>query len=148
LRPKTVGRSKLQFYHREHIKRASLTIVESRNGTVPVSDRETTMLDIANDIRIVGGINNSANLIIELCEAVEPDIEAIIKIAVQYPITTVRRLGFLLERFTNTSGLDTLAEYCKKRKTAMSILDPQAQLAGSINTRWNIKLNREVSPDV
>ena len=148
LRPKTLGRTKLQFFHREHIKRASLTMVESRSGTVPVSDRETTMLDIANDIRIVGGINNSANLIIELCEAGNPDIEAIIEIAAHYPTTAVRRLGFLLELFTNTSGLDKLAKYCMNRKTATSVLDPQAQPSGSISTRWNIKLNREVSPDV
>jgi len=148
LRPKSLGRSRLQFFHREHIKHASLTMVESRNGTVPVSDRETTMLDVVNDIRIVGGIDNSANLIIELCEAEEADIEAIIKIAAQYPVTAVRRLGFLLESFTNTSGLDKLAMYCGERKTATSILDPQALPTGSISTRWNIKLNREVSPDV
>jgi len=148
LRSKTLGRSILQFYHREHIKRASLTMVESRNGKVPVSDRESTMLDIANNIRIAGGIDNSANLIIELCEAVEPDIEAIIKIAAHYPTTAVRRLGFLLELFTNTSGLDKLAKYCEERKAATSILDSQAQPSGSICTRWNIKLNREVSPDI
>jgi len=148
VRPKTLGRSKLQFFCREHIKYVSITMVESRNGKVPVSDRETTMLDITNDIRIVGGIDNSTNLIIELCEAGEADIEAIIKIAEQYPITAVRRLGFLLEQFTNTSGLDKLAKYCDKRKTATSILDPQAQPSGRISARWNIKLNREVSPDV
>jgi predicted transcriptional regulator of viral defense system len=125
-------------------------MVESKNGTVPVSGRETTMLDIANNIRIVGGIDNSINLIIELCEAADVDIEAIIELAVLYPVTAVRRLGYLLEQFTNTSGLDIdrLAKYCKKRKAATSTLDPQAQPSGRISTRWNIKVNREVSPDV
>jgi len=123
-------------------------MVESKNGIVPVSDRETTMLDVVNDIRIVGGIDNSANLIIELCESEGVDIEAIIQIAAQYPVTAVRRLGFLLELFTNISGLDKLAKYCETRKIATSILDPQAPPSGNINARWSIKLNREVLPDV
>jgi len=148
IRQKNIGRSKLQFFYREHIKKISLIKIDSKNGTVPVSSRESTLLDIANDIKIVGGINNAANLVIELCEAEKPDIAAVIKVADQYPVTAVRRLGFLMETFTSIPGLSKLEKHCERRKTAISILDPQAQSTGTINTKWNIKINREVSPDV
>jgi hypothetical protein len=36
------------------------------------------MLDIVNDIGIVGGIDNAANLIIELCETNQPDINVLL----------------------------------------------------------------------
>lgn len=148
MRSKTVGRLKFQFFNREHIKQISLIKVESRSGFVPVSSRETTLLDIANNTQIVGGVDNAANLIIELCEAGKPDIEAIIGLAGHYPVTAVRRLGFLLESFTDTPGIYKLAKICIGQKVTASILDPQAQPAGKLNATWNIKINREVSPDV
>jgi len=148
LRSKTVGRSKFQFYHREHIKQVSLVKVETKTGMVSVSCRETTLLDIANDIGIVGGINNATNLIIEMCENENPDIDLLAKLSEIYPVTTARRLGYLMEFFTSAPRLEKLEEHCEGRKTAVSILDPQAPPIGKLNTRWNIKINREVSPDV
>lgn len=148
VRPKTIGRSRFQFFHRENIKLISLTEIESKNAMIPVSSRETTMLDIANDIVIVGGVNNAANLVIELCEGAKPDIDAILKISKHYPATSVRRLGFLMDTFTDMRGLEKMVEICAKRNSTISILDPQAKPIGKLNTRWNIKINREVSPDV
>jgi len=148
IRQKIIGRSKLQFFHREHIKKIPLIMIESKSRTIPVSNRESTLLDIASNIRIVGGIDNAANLIIELNEIEKADIATVLEIADQYPVTAVRRLGFLMETFSSMSGLDNLVKYCERRKAATSILDPQAQSIGILNTKWNIKINREVSPDV
>jgi len=148
MRQKTIGRARLQFFHREHIKKTPLIKIESKSGTVPVSSRESTMLDIVNDIQIVGGVDNAANLIIELCETEKPDIFAIMEIATHYPVTAVRRLGFLMDTFSDVPGLDKLVKHCENRNVATSILDPQAQPVGLLNTKWNIKINREVSPDL
>jgi len=124
-----------------------VTKVQMRSGEVPVSNKETTLLDIANDIEIVGGIDNAANLIIELCET-EPDMDALDTLSVHYPVTAVRRLGFLLESFTSVTGLEKLKGSSLKRETALSVLDPQAGSSGTICKDWNIKINREVSPDI
>jgi len=148
VRPKNIGRSKRKFFHREHIKNVVLCRIKSKNGTVSVSSRETTLLDIANDVQMVGGIDNAANLIIDLCETEKPDIGAIIELAAHYPVTAVRRLGFLLESFSVIPELDRLADHCANRKLATSILDPQALSSGILKARWNIKINREVSPDI
>jgi len=115
---------------------------------VPVSSRETTLLDVANDIGIAGGIDNAANLIIELCEATAPDTDILAALSAHYPVTTARRLGFLLEKFTDISGLEKLEAAYTKCNTAPSLLDPQAGRKGAFNARWNIIVNREVNPDV
>ena len=148
IRTRTAGRSRFQFFHREHINKVSLIQTETKSGMVPVSSRETTLLDVTNDIGIVGGIDNAANLVIELCEASEPDIEALVALSIHYPVTASRRLGFLMENFTGISGLTKLKTACEKRNASLSLLDPQAEPGGAIDAEWNIKINRKVSPDV
>jgi len=148
IRARTAGRSRFQFFHREHISKVSMIHTETKSGSVPVSSKETTLLDVANDIGIVGGIDNAANLVIELCEASEPDIEALVALSIYYPVTASRRLGFLMENFTEISGLTLLKTACENRNASSSLLDPQAEPGGAIDAEWNIKINREVSPDV
>ena len=148
IRARTAGRSRFQFFHREHIKHVSLIQIETKSGMVPVSSKEATLLDVANDIGIVGGIDNAANLIIEISEASDLDMEAIVALSELYSVTAARRLGFLLESFEEVSGLDKLREACSKRNAASSILDPQSESIGAVDSRWNIKINREVSPDI
>jgi predicted transcriptional regulator of viral defense system len=148
IRPRTVGRSQFRFYHREHIGCVSLMYFDAKSGMVPVSSRETTLLDIAGDIGIAGGIDNAANLIIELCEAAAPDIDELVALSIHYPAVALRRLGFLMERYTEISTLDKLKTTCAERNAAVSLLDPQAENSGIVNAQWKIKINREVSPDV
>jgi predicted transcriptional regulator of viral defense system len=148
LRARTSGRSRFQFYHRARIKQVLLTQIDTRSGKVPVSSKETTMLDVANDIRLVGGIDNAANLIIELCENIKPDIDALVTLSKLYPITAVRRLGFLMDSYADVSGLGKLKDMCFKRAKVLSLLDPQSGNSGTANTEWSIRVNREVSPDI
>jgi len=148
IRTRTVGRSRFQFFHREHINQVSLIQVETKNGIVPVSCRETTLLDVANDVMIVGGIDNAANLIIELCDASAPDMGILVELSMYYPVTAARRLGFLIESYTDIPELEELKAACTKRNTASSLLDPQSGPNGTLNAEWNIKVNREVMPDV
>ena len=77
IKVKRIGRPILHFYHRDNILLADIVKKESRTGIVLVSSIETTILDTASDIGYVGCIDNAANLIIELCEALKPDIDVI-----------------------------------------------------------------------
>ena len=148
IRPKTIGRSKLQFYHRSHISFAVTVNAETRNGAVPISSVETTMLDIAGDVGIVGGIDNMANLIMELCEAAAPDFDVLAALSGHYPSSAIRRLGFIMEHFAGISAPEQLKSASDNRKTSPSLLDPLSANTGSIDKRWQLKINREVCPDV
>ena len=147
-RPKRIGRSDFYFFYRDHIHLATTVNMESKNGTVPVSSRETTMLDTVSDIGCVGGIDNAANIIIELCEASAPDFVAINKLSDIYPMSAIRRLGFLMENFTDISELEQLRMISENSNTAISLLDPQSDNTGSIDKHWRLKINKEVSPDI
>jgi predicted transcriptional regulator of viral defense system len=148
MRAKKIGRSNFQFYHRAHIHLSATDKMESRNGFVFVSSKETTLLDIVNDIGYVGGIDNAANIIIELTETTIPSIDIICSLSEHYPISAVRRLGFLMERFTDVPALDRLKKISDNREASVSILDPQSTNNGSINKYWQLKINNEVHPDV
>lgn len=147
-RTRILGRSKLQFYQRDHIHLAATTKIESKNGSVPISNREMTLLDIADGIAFVGGIDNAANLIIELCEASAPNLEELASLAMHYPSSTVRRLGFFMEYFTNIPVPEQLKAISDDRKTSVSLLDPQSAAIGIIDKYWQLKINREVNPDI
>jgi hypothetical protein len=58
---------------------------------------------------LVGGIDNAANLIIELCE-IPIDFSALVAFAELYPTSAIRRLGFLLEHFTDIEEVGRGAE--------------------------------------
>ena len=148
IRTKKIGRSVLRFYHRSNILLAEIVKIESRNGVVPISSRETTMLDVTSDIEYVGGIDNAANLVIELCEASYPDISALNTLSKHYPASAIRRLGYIMERFTDVSGLEQLKLGSDERSTSTSLLDPQSANIGTLDKRWKLKINREVSPDI
>ena len=45
IRSRTAGRSHYQFYHREHVKQVSLIQTEAKNGMIPISSKETTLLE-------------------------------------------------------------------------------------------------------
>jgi len=148
LRVKNIGRSEIQFYHRDHLHLAASVMVELKNGAVPISSKESTLLDIASDIGFVGGIDNAANLIIELCDTSAPDINAICALSEHYPASAVRRLGFITERFTDISELELLKAISNRRNSGISLLDPQSDNTGSVDKTWRLKINREASPDV
>jgi predicted transcriptional regulator of viral defense system len=148
-RNRTVGRTILQFYQRNRIGQITVTNTESKSGPVPVSSRETTLLDICNDLDIVGGINNAANLVIELCDAEKPSVESIAALSVLYPAPAPRRLGWLMETFTDVSGLDSLREVASGRELHTSTLDPLSGTKDSfIDSSWSLKINRKVEPDL
>jgi predicted transcriptional regulator of viral defense system len=148
VRAKTIGRSKLQFYQRNRLHLVALTKTESKNGAVLISNKETTMLDIASDIGYVGGISNAANLIIEMCEAGVPDLYAITALSSHYPTSAIRRLGYLMERFADVPGWEQLKVISDQRSATVSLLDPLSANLGVIDRNWMLKINQEVDPDV
>ena len=147
-RARIIGRSRLQFYQRDHIHLAARIKIESKSANVPVSSRETTLLDIASDIGFVGGIDNAANLIMELCETTVPDPKTLASLAAHYPSSAIRRLGYIMDHFTDVSAPAQLKAISDNRNTSISLLDPQSANTGKIDKIWQLKINREVNPDL
>ena len=148
IRNRILGRSDIRFFHRSNIDNISTVLIESRSGMVPISSREATLFDIADGVSIAGGLDNVANLVIELCEAGKPSMSSIIGLSQYYPASSLRRLGWLLENFTDTGDVNLLKEAASNREAAASLLDPLSGRSGILDAGWSLKLNSVVEPDV
>ncbi len=143
-----VGRAQLQFFTREKLHRLSKKRKTVLAGSASVATIDTTMLMVADDIALAGGLDNAANVVIELAEADAFRIEDVVHSASCFSVTAARRLGWLLEEFTNCDGLDDLAAYCAQRDSSISMLFPGAERRGPISKRWQLMINRKVDPDL
>jgi hypothetical protein len=53
-----------------------------------------------------------------------------------------------MEHFTDIPAQEQLKAISDDRKTSISVLDPQSTTAGVTDKFWQLKINREVSPDI
>ncbi|MEG0620026.1 MAG: type IV toxin-antitoxin system AbiEi family antitoxin [Raoultibacter sp.] len=151
IRDRELGRSELQFFQRGYLDTVGITSRSLPRGRMQMASVATTLLMICDDVEICGGIDNVANIVIELAEETE-DIDAVIEeiccSARAFPVAASRRLGWLLENFTDCSEQDKLATLCKNRNGSLSVLSSQSQRGGAISKRWHLEINREVVPDI
>lgn len=145
---RVIGRSRMQFYRRGELVELPSFNIETKSGAVPVSTKAVTLLDIVSDLNIVGGLDNAANLVIELCENEDDLVEQLIEVAPRYSAAAIRRLGWIVEKFTDISGMCSLVQYAQEKSQHPSVLDPSTSVTHEIDDVWNIDINREVEPDV
>ena len=147
VKARTFGRSRLEFYRRDYVGAAKVSSELLQKTGVHVASPGTTMLMLAADPRICGGMSNVANLVIELAEEC-PGFEAeVITDAPLFPDAAVRRLGWLLDEFGDGAH-DELAGYCSSLASGPAFLSPSSARTGKLDTRWMIMVNEEVDPDV
>lgn len=144
---RTVGRTRFEFLTRTGLSTMTTLPYPTRSGTARISSVNGTILDVATDITVSGGIDNAATLIIELAEHHDFNVEGLAKLASHFPATTARRIGWMLERFTGRDDLDALHGR-SRHPLSPSRLDPTQTATGPVDQRWNLYLNREVQPDV
>lgn len=147
VRARTFGRSRLEFYARGYVGSAAQSADLLRKTGVRVASPGTTMLMLAADPGISGGISNVANLVVELAEE-HPDFGAeAIADAPLFPDAAARRLGWLLDAF-GEGAPDGLAGYCVSLASEPSFLSPSSARTGKLDAKWRIVVNEEVDPDV
>lgn len=143
-----VGRSSLRFLARSRIDAVPVARMAFAGSLVRVSTVGATMLDVAEDLAVAGGLDNAATVIAELSwegGGFLPDVTAAAPV---HSAAAVRRLGWILENVAGAGGLDGLARIAKERGESPSYLSPTSPKAGALDPRWNIILNKEVDPDV
>ncbi len=148
VRPREVGRTRFEFFQRGHLE--SIPVVEraTRSGTARVSTPEATALDIATDVAEAGGIDNAATVLVDLAEGDAFSVADVVRLASLFPSATVRRLGWVLEHFSQRDDLTDLHDVAMSGPATAARLDPALDLVGPLDPRWNIRLNRDVEPDL
>jgi predicted transcriptional regulator of viral defense system len=146
---RTFGRVDLRFLVNRHAARADVVEHNSATGTVRLASRLTTALDLATRPRDGGGLSNVATVVHDMAEGGQLDLGRLRHLAQLYPLSTIRRLGWLLEHLelpVNLAAMEHLLPTSAGMR-ATTLLDPSGPRSGSTNRRWGLVENAEVEPD-
>ena len=148
LRNKVVGRSSLQFYQRSNVGVLPTFRHITQTGIVNVSTRAATMLSITNDLTNASGLDNAANIIIELSDTDENIVAEIAECVGLFPISALRRLGWIIENFTDVSDLEELKEISRNSCIRLSKLSMYNSYSDRIDKTWSLDINERIDPDI
>jgi predicted transcriptional regulator of viral defense system len=148
VRDTVVGRTHFVFRTRSRAGESPTVAWPTRAGTARVSSVEATILDVATDIEVAGGLDNAATVIVELSENEAFRVTALADIAERFPAAGARRAGWVLETFGGRQDLDSFAASASTMTRSASRLDPARSLAGTLDDRWGLRLNADVEPDL
>lgn len=118
-------------------------------GYVNVSSPELTALDLVYYFDQAGGLNRVATVLEELCESI--DANKMLDLAKRYaPLTSVQRLGFMLEEILNRQDLsDPIKDYLKTVNYFPVLLRPQKEKPEMITGNdWKVVQNVTIETDL
>lgn len=144
LRNRTIGRTAFSFHTRPVLVDLPVTQHPTIHGSARVSTPEVTALDLAHDIHLSGGVDNAATVLLELEDSVGLDRTELERLAPLFPATSLRRLGYVLDRCGKASGLEGLEALVAKGPPSDSRLSPTAGLTGRLDPRWRLRLNHDL----
>ena len=122
-----IGRHRLQFIYQEpaafaQVNRGEwLNSLKSNAGIAQVAGIELTLLDCARYFHKTAGIQGLARIVKELGGQAQPSRLA--EAAAHYENSSVRRLGYLLERMGHSQQADALRPFVSQATTA-ALLNP------------------------
>lgn len=157
LRDFEIGRHRLQFLYQspeafaQINQSVQLDQMKSDAGFAKVAGVELTLLDCARYFHKAAGINGVAQIAKDIGAKANP--RALGKSAANYENSSVRRLGYLLERAGHTRQANALECFVKKAKNAVP-LDPSVKplIASPAelhkkDAKWKLVINEPVETD-
>ena len=147
VRDRVFGRSRLQFLTRSYAGMVTVSNQSRARAKVRIASPGTTMLMAASDIDVCGGLDNVANIVIEIAEENPGFVAALVSDAHLFPDAAMRRIGWLLDVFGEGAPND-VERYCASLDSSTSFLSPGGQRLGKLDSKWNLIINQEVEPDI
>lgn len=146
-RPVVCGGVRIDFAQRSNLERAPTVTRNTPKGIVRVATPELTAFDLVGYPQHVGGLGNTATVLVDLADELDP--RALADVAELSPLPWAQRLGFLLELVGASDKSEILAEWVSGRSPAFCSLDP-AGPGGEHprDARWKLVVNTTVEPDL
>ena len=157
LRDLEVGRHRLQFLYQtpksfQQVNRPELLDqMKSEAGFAKVAGPELTLLDSARYFHDAAGISGVAQVAKDIGARADP--RKLAQAAAVYENSSVRRLGYLLDRVGHARQAQALEPFARKAKTAVP-LDPAAKALipaleeeAESDPTWKLKINEPVEVD-
>jgi predicted transcriptional regulator of viral defense system len=107
---------------------------------------EVTVLDLASDLTLAGGIDNAATVILGLAEDAL-DFVGLAEVSRMFPAVAIRRAGWILETIGERDDLQPLADAARSRTEATSFLSPAGARNGTTDRRWSLRVNADVDAE-
>jgi predicted transcriptional regulator of viral defense system len=148
VKDRQIGRARTEFHARANVSRILVTQRRVAAGDVPVSSREATALDVAAEPAWAAGIDNAANVIVELADGGGLDATLLAETASLYPVAAARRVGWILANNTDTKNLGKLRRATTTGAHTPSLLSPSGPRRGPVDKDWNLRLNADLGVDV
>jgi predicted transcriptional regulator of viral defense system len=143
----TVGRHRLAFFVRAAAELMPHMEVKTPTGTMLVSTKGTTLLDLVAYHRHIGGLGHAATLVAELAADLDP--QDLAQAAKRNEPAILQRLGYLLELTGWPDQANEVENILKARKHAVVKL--RADLPGSgasLSKRWSLWINDQIEADI
>lgn len=152
-----LGRHRLEFIYQspsafaEVNREGWLVPAKTDAGVARMAGIELALLDCARYFHKAAGINGVAQIVKDIGGRAAPGKLA--RLAVHYENSSVRRLGYLLDRFGHVRQAEVLQPFARKAKSAVA-LDPSIKpLLASLpalhekDARWRLMINEAVEVD-
>jgi predicted transcriptional regulator of viral defense system len=152
LRDRAFGRVRIEFSTSRHTAERPVVEVNTPTGTMRVSTRETTVVDLVARPDESGALSNVATIIGEMLDDGELDIAQLVTVAERYPASVAQRTGWLLDFMADYMGtqVDTDALHdavSASVRGAAVFLDPSGSRVGPVDERWNVVVNEDPQPE-
>jgi predicted transcriptional regulator of viral defense system len=114
---------------------------------VQVSDPTRTIVDILDDPGLGGGIRHVSLVLEAYLEGEHRDESRLVEYATRLGNRTVfKRLGYLVEAM-KIEALELSARCRASMSTGLTFLDPTLRAKGTIDKRWNLRVNARISSE-
>ena len=124
--------------------------VKTQTGYMNVAGPELTALDIVADEKKIGGLSRAAEVLMEMCPSMHWD-EPKLSLLPFFSISTIQRLGFILEQIEEVDVANALFSLTLQDKRAMRKTwlkhSKQSIEKANVNNRWKIIDNYKLEID-
>jgi predicted transcriptional regulator of viral defense system len=146
-KPAKAGRHRLAFFVRAAAELMPRTEVKTPTGTMMVSTKGTTLLDLVAYHRHVGGLGHAATLVAEL--GADLDLKDLGLAAKRNEPATLQRLGYLLELTGWADAAAEIENILKIRKHSVVKLRADLPRSGAdLSKRWSLWINDQIEADI
>lgn len=143
--PRDIRRVRLRFHASVFFETAETMAITVPTGSMTVSTRETTVVDLVDSPKLAGGLDNVATIVGEVGQL---HGSALTRIAAPRGLSVVRRVGWLVNTFGQADDLEALRQAARIDQGEASLLEPGQGKRGSVDKHWKLRINRTVEPDL
>jgi len=142
-----IARNHILFYRKRNMSDIPTINRKTTTGYFNISTPETTLFDLVEFQKQVGGLEQVGLIAMELSEKLSGN--SLVETAEYYPNPVIQRVGYLLDVIGRENLSDNLAEFIRTRKPVYSFLNPsESRERTNQNARWKLFINEELEFDL